>query len=504
MDQQNPQTQPNTSTPSTPPTTPFIPAPPSLSEVIQQKNISAPPFSSSVTQETAPSQNPPTPPVVTPKNTPPIYPANSTPPKAPAPIPSVITVPPKPTAIKSESEKVIELETEIVKYSIRTMAQDLERAKKEGVSVIKSPTTPPPPPTHKTTPSTITPPTPVAPPTPKPIIAPTPIVVSTAPKPTFIPTPVTPPTPKPVPPISPAIQTPAPEPVVKRQFFIPPTPTIEKTPPASIIPPTPYVATITKKPSRLSFPHLNIIIGIVTAIILLVGSVGFSYWWFLVKERAPTPPIATPEPKPELPVAPTEPEIPKHLISVDQDIVIEINTQVPAPETTSLIFYKLSSETASLGNKKLGRVLLKYSSSTERKFLSFKDSLSLLGVMTPAELSTELSDGEILAFRQDGKIRYGFAAKTSNSLKTLDTMNAWEDTMISDLSNLFVGTTTTKPEAGTFKDNFYESFVKSYYNFVEPDTSIDWGVSDDKGILILATSRDMIYKIADSTLLFTQ
>lgn len=476
MDQQNPQTQPNASTPSIPPATPFIPAPPSLSEVIQQKNISAPPFSSSVTQETAPSQNPPAPPVATPKNTPPVYQSiNPTPPKAPAPIPSVITVPPKPTAIKSESEKVIELETEIVKYSIRTMAQDLERAKKEGVSVIKSPTTPPPPPTHKTTPSTITPPTPVAPPTPKL-----------------------------VPPISPAIQTPAPELVVKRQFFIPPTPTIEKTPPASIIPPTPYVATITKKPSRLSFPHLNIIIGIVAAIVLLVGSVGFSYWWFLVKEQAPTPPIATPEPKPELPVAPTEPEIPKHLISVDQDIVVEINTQVPAPETTSLIFSKLSSETASLGNKKLGRVLLKYSSSTERKFLSFKDSLSMLGVLTPAELSTELSDGEILAFRQDGKIRYGFAAKTSNSLKTLDTMNAWEDTMISDLSNLFVGTTTTKPETGTFKDNFYESFVKSYYNFVEPDTSIDWGVSDDKGILVLATSRDMIYKIADSTLLFTQ
>lgn len=490
MDQQNPQTQPNTPTPPTPPATPFIPAPPSLSEVIQQKNISAPPFSSSTVQEIVPPQNPPTPPVATPKNAPPVYPvANPTPPKAPAPIPSATPIPSKPIAIKPESEKVIELETEIVKYSIRTMAQDLERAKKEGVSVIKSPTTPPPPPTPtpKAPPSTITP---VAPPTPKPIIAPTPIVVPTAPKP--------------VPPIYPSIQTPTPEPVVKRQFFIPPTPTIEKTSPASIIPPTPYVATITKKPSRLSFPHLNTIIGIVTAIILLVGSVGFSYWWFLVKEQAPTPPIETPKPEPELPVAPTEPEIPKHLISVDQDIVIEIKTQVPAPETTSLIFSKLSSETASLGNKKLGRVLLKYSSSTERKFLSFKDSLSMLGVLTPAELSTELSDGEILAFRQDGKIRYGFAAKTSNSLKTLDTMNAWEDTMISDLSNLFIGTTTTKPEAGTFKDNFYESFVKSYYNFVEPDTSIDWGISDDKGILVLATSRDMIYKIADSTLLFTQ
>ena len=490
MDQQNPQAQPSTSTPSTPPTTPFIPAPPSLSEVIQQKNVSAPPFSSSITQETAPTQNPPTPPVVTPKNTPIIYPTtNSTPPKTPAPIPSATTIPSKPMTIKLGSEEGIESETEIVKYSIRTMAQDLERAKKEGISTIKAPTTPPPPPAPKAPPSIVTPQAPIAPPTPKPII---------------IPAPIAPIAPKPVPPISPAMQTPTPEPIVKRQFFTPPTPTIAKIPPAPVVPPTPYATPTAKKPSRLSFPHLNILIGIVAAIVLLASSVGFSYWWFFVREQAPTPPIVTPEPEPELPIAPAEPEIPKHLISVDQDIIVETNAQVPTPETTSLIFSKLSSETTSLDNKKLGRVLLKYSSSTEKKFLSFKDSLSMLGVATPAELSAELSDGEMLAFRQNGKIRYGFVAKTSNSLKTLDAMNAWEDTMISDLSNLFIGTDTTKPEAGTFKDNFYESFVKSYYNFVESDTSIDWGISDDKGILVLATSRDMIYKIADSTLLLAQ
>lgn len=453
---------------ATPPKIPTPPVPPSPTPIIPTPIASSASLPGQPQTPTSPANiSTPLPPK------PPIAPV--APPTPPSTTKSPTLVPEKPISTTVDfSEK--ETAAEVIKYSIRTMAQDLERAQKEGVSAgVKLPSAPPPPPTPKISPLRAMPAIPSAPAA----AAPSPV----PPKPTVpsigaIPTPVI----KPIPPIP---ETPRPIPT--------PQPTIKPLPPIepSITPPT-------LKPSRLSFPHLNLVVGIIAAVVLLSGSIGFSYWWFFVREVAPTPPVVEePIPEEKIPEI-AEPELPKKIISTDRDIVVDVDTQVPSPLISSKITAQLSSKTFDLNTKELGRILIKYSTDKEKTYLSLNQSLSMLGLTMPQNVSSEISDGEILVYSQNGKMRYGFAAKISGGLQTLDAMNTWEATMVNDIQPLLIDVSPTKPQDGIFRDNFYESFIKSYFNFVESDTSIDWGISDDKKLLIVATSKDMIYEIIDS------
>lgn len=463
LNSQPTQTPPQTATPPNPPKIPTPPVPPSPASIPA-------PIASSVTLPNQP-QTPPAN-ILTPL--PPKPPV--TPPTPPPTTKSPTLVPEKPISTTVDfSEK--ETAAEVIKYSIRTMAQDLERAQKEGVSAgVKLPSAPPPPPTPKISPLKAIPVMPSAP-----------VAVTPTPLP---PKPIAPvigaiPTPTPIKPIPPIPETPRPIPT--------PLPMIKPLPPIepSITPPT-------LKPSRLSFPHLNLVVGIIAAVVLLSGSIGFSYWWFFVREIAPIPPVVEePIPEEKIPEI-AEPELPKKIISTDRDIVVDVDTQVPSQLMTSKITAQLSSKTFDLNTKELGRILIKYSTDKEKTYLSFNQSLLMLGLTMPQNVSREISDGEILVYSQNGKMRYGFAAKISGGLQTLDAMNTWETTMVNDIQPLLIDVSPTKPQDGMFRDNFYESFIKSYFNFVELDMSIDWGVSDDKKLLVIATSKDMIYEIIDS------
>lgn len=414
---------------------------------------------------------------------------------------------------------------ETLKYSIHTMAQDLERAQKEDVlpdSAIKSPTAPPPPPALPIVPTRkiATAPTISTSSTDRLQVPPF-IRADTKPampiKPATMPTlkqgvslesppstlkaylmPTLKPSPMPTKTISPV-------PTFMPTITAPQTPTLKPLAPIarpSAIPPP------IKKLSRLSFPQLNLAIGILGVVIVLLGSVGFSYWWFFVRE-APIKPVIEEPAKPQEPITPLEPtkpiEIlepttPPTIVFTDSDIVIETDIKIASPEMLPSLISKISlSSREKLENKNLGRILIKYTTKTEKSYLTFQEVIDLLQIKIPNNIIQNAQNGEILAYEQNGTIRYGLAIKImGDSLSMLNYMNFWENTAIDDIKNLYIENLPVILENSVFKDNFHESFVKSYINLPDTETSLDWAISNEKQILIIATSKDMTYKIMDS------
>lgn len=406
-----------------------------LAEGLSAKNLVSTPLSS--------SSLPPTPPL--PSKQPIISPA----PK----IPSPPTIPKTPST--QSANDIINLNEELapktLKYSIRTMAQDLERAKKEGISpefAAKIPTMPPPPPLRVTTPrETIKAPFPIAP------------TIKTVE-------------------VSPAL-TP-----------LPSTPFAMPSARPGVIPPP------TQKPSRISFAHLNLIVIIASVVIVFIGSLGFSYWWFFVREAPITPIVEQPPIEEELPPPVVEePTLPEKIVLTDQDIIIDISEKSPSKTLTASLFSQISESAKILDDKKLARVLIKYSSETEKYYLSFTESLAILDMSTPDSFIENMLGGEILAYNQNSETRYGFAAKIVNAVRMIDIMKDWENTVIDDLKNIYIEKTPVKPEGATFKDFSYESFISRYLSLPTPDISMTWGVSDTEKIFVITTSKDMLYKI---------
>lgn len=394
-------------------------------------------------------------------------PSPSLPPTPPSPakqtaIPSAPIIPPPPAIPKTPPQPIdskIDLKEELapktLKYSIRTMAQDLERAKKEGVSpefAAKMPTMPPPPPLRAVAPrEAAKAPAPAAP-----------TVKVAGVSPAFTPPPSAP-------------------------FAMPSARPGVMPPPA-------------QKPSRISFAHLNLIIVIVSVVIIFIGSLGFSYWWFFMREAPITPIVEQPpiieEPKKELPPPIVkEPSLPEKIILTDQDIIIEISEKSPSKTSTSSLFSQISESAKILSDKKLARVLFKYSTETEKQYLSFTESLAMLDMTAPNSFIGNIIGGEILAYNQNGEMRYGLAAQIVNAVKMIDIMKDWENTVIDDLKNIYIEKTPAKPESMAFKDFSYESFISRYLSLPTPDISMTWGVSDAEKIFVIATSKDMMYKI---------
>lgn len=334
---------------------------------------------------------------------------------------------------------------QLPKYTIRTMAQDLERARKEGVSPVAATKAPPPPPMRSATPKITGVSTPI----------------KEAPMPPTVKVPIMPPS-------------------------IPTRPSV--------------VAPPAKKPSRISFAQLNLLIGIIAVAIILIGSIGFSYWWFFVRV-APIepitmqPPIEEEKPEEKLPPQIAEPELPQSILSTDQDTIIDISTKIPSAETEFLLESQISASAKTLSDKKLARILTKYQAETEKSYLAFQDVASLLQFTVPDTIAEQISSGEFLAYSQNGEIRYGFAAKIVNSAKTLEEAGKWEKTMADDLKNIYIDKTPIKPENAEFKDFSNENFIVRYLNLPTPDISMTWGISDTEKIFVVATSKDMMYKI---------
>lgn len=348
-----------------------------------------------------------------------------------------------------------ELAPQIPKYSIRTMAQDLERAKKEGLSLtpIKAPATPPPPPSLM-----------------KEIVSPAPIsikrVISPFPDVTEIPKiPVTPSMPAPLPEIPPM---PAPTPISQPILSIPPI----------------------RKPPGTTSLQLKIIISVIIVFAILAGSAGFAYFWFFVRQ-----PEILPPPIEELPPQVKEPEIPPKISPAEKDLIITTGTKLASDEATSLFLSQLSKETGKLENKELARITVKYQTEDEISYLSLNELLALLQIKIPDAVNQNIETGEFLAYRQFDQTRYGFISLIKNSALLLNLMADWEKTVLDDLKNIYIDKSPQKPPEIIFKDDFQENFIIRYINLPDPSISFAWAISEEKKSFAIATSKNMLYKI---------
>lgn len=392
--------------------------------------------------------------------------------------------------------------TQGLQYSIRTMAQDLERAKKEGlagsaVAVVKAPSTPPTPPPH---PSRIAQGAnsllslkgeePIAPSAPS------------------VPATTIPTTP---PPIAPQVSLPLP-PIEMRRItaFEPTLPPAPPLAPAAPKPPTIPVPEMPKrpgfaappiKPSRFGAPQIKLFIIIAAIFIILVGTAGTGYWWFFIRQ-APIPqeePIIKQPKEPKTPVAPQEPSLPSIIITTDQDITIESGKRSPSFDYSSQIASQISLGASNLNDAILARVLIKYVSQTEILYLSLKESLAILEITLPDALLQNIGDGELLAFKKNNESRYGFAARVNNPSAVQNAIDEWVKTtaIFYDTSPFYTFYTDKSPERPKeikFNDETKEKFAIKYINLPDSSLTLSLALSQEDKLLILATSQDMLYR----------
>lgn len=456
------------------------------------------------------------------------------------------------SGISQQASPIINLEKELspetVKYSIHTMAQDLEHAKKEAIISVtaKIPATLPPPPVPAMPPSIapkISPEKPIPPP---PLVAPAipvlpptqqfghqpipPLIVAekTPITPPFPPSPIIPPLlRRSIPPIVPApeklkilpiyplgpksapiLPSPFPELKIKPQIYATPavpagrqailaTQLQQAMPPErpqNIPPPIPKQSLLSRLPISISISHLNLAIIAIAVILFLTGGVGFSYWWFFIKE-IPASPIITEELPP--PVIIGEPNLPEKIATTESDIIIQTETKIISSETTSSLISQISGSTQKINDKELARILIKHSSETEKSFLSFSESLAMLDIIIPEAITNEIRNGEILAFSQNGKIHHGFIAKISDGVAILNNIALWQKYILEDLKNLYVKNQPEKSQEIIFKDDLQGNFIIKQADLSSPDISLVIAISDEDKKFIVATSKDMLYKIAD-------
>lgn len=137
--------------------------------------------------------------------------------------------------------------------------------------------------------------------------------------------------------------------------------------------------------------------------------------------------------------------------------------------------------------------------------LSFFGFLSKLLVNHPTELDS-LNDTNGLLLSMAGpmpgistKPSLGVIVAIKNIEEVKSTMFAWEATAPQDLKGL-LGITPDLKASPTFLDNIYQNIPIRYINFPANDSTLDYaviGVSPDLNLLVITSSKNLIYSLID-------
>lgn len=281
---------------------------------------------------------------------------------------------------------------------------------------------------------------------------------------------------------------------------------------------------------------------LVAVLAILIAGGGFGYYWFFVKEsvviipptnQAPIPPapipvpiIPTPPPEPlPIPIEPEpilipppatstppiatstppvikptpppviiEPTKPQAILSLDQDIVIEI-TKID--KTAAL--EKIKTENSKISKIKASvRYAFKLSNDTEKRFLTARETAQMLGLTLSQEF-WQSSDGfDFIGYKNEKIMRYGLAVNIKTGKDQFKNFaGKWETSILDDLNALYIEKSYAKPKTIVFSENTYLDFYKRFVNMPLPDISFDYAISDK--YFITATSKEMIYAILDKT-----
>lgn len=295
---------------------------------------------------------------------------------------------------------------------------------------------------------------------------------------------------------------------------------------------------------------------LVVVLLLLIGGGAAGYWWFFMRtpqsevvvqipeKPAPTPqpiipePIPTPAPQPEpLPIpepipapqpveeiATTTPAIEPVATTtppIVEPVVVPVPTpvvppapieQIAAPEAALALDHtititlsqinkaeaieKLTAENAKITD---GTTTIRYiftlATPTGQTYLSSADVAGMLGITPPQSITSLATRTDLIGYKNAGTVRYGLASAISNKTAVKSAALAWEKTMLTDLTGLYIEKMYENPETSVFSTNTYLTFYKRYLNMPQPETSLDWATSNTH--FIIATSKDMIFAILD-------
>lgn len=124
------------------------------------------------------------------------------------------------------------------------------------------------------------------------------------------------------------------------------------------------------------------------------------------------------------------------------------------------------------------------------------------GLAMPNEIYNSISrDYNIFFYGQpeSGDVRAVLIFKLNNLNSIQEKLLLWEETMLFDLKNIFLGRQYGEASTETFQDNFYKDTVHiRYLNLPQPDLTLDHSVIDD--YLVITTSREAIWATMDKFL----
>ena len=229
--------------------------------------------------------------------------------------------------------------------------------------------------------------------------------------------------------------------------------------------------------------------------------IGFSYWYFAVKRRqnpqpspeSPTPSVSvSASPSPTGSVNPAIPPIP--VISVKEIKIVNLSQEDDFQEQLS----KAIGEIIPTGNNpEFFEILPKKND----QFLGIKDLFEGLELKSPENLlssvSDKIEDFDFFVYTKNGLNQgFGFVVKAKEKESLLSLLNAWEQTMPSDLFNLFMAMNKQATLAGTvFKQANYADAAFRYLSFKEPGVGVYWSVYKD--YLVITSSEEIMTKTFD-------
>ena len=232
-----------------------------------------------------------------------------------------------------------------------------------------------------------------------------------------------------------------------------------------------------KTKKKISKRSIFIIIGA----ILIIGIGGFFYWQQVLKP--------TPEPEPE-PEAPDKPVLSNSLMLVEETKIISTSYEL---SLLNLLIQESKLEQSLGGFKRIG---ILNPLDDEQNFLSLSELFQKLEISIPPYSLMELENKYTLVlYSQNEEKRLGLITQVKNSENLKEQLKFWEQTMVNDLQNFFLGKNLLSPATSGFQDNNYKEIAIRYINFPEPDLTIDYAVFNN--LFVLTTSRESMYKIID-------
>lgn len=261
--------------------------------------------------------------------------------------------------------------------------------------------------------------------------------------------------------------------------------------PSPSAPPTPTVSRVERptvsKPTIPKIKKTRILIFAIIIFLILVGIGAFFYW--RGKEQ-PLPP-SEPEAEAEAEAEAQTPEPSISLILVDETRIISLLPEASFSDSLKQDIMQESRKEQEIGTFKRIAIL-----KNETEFLSLGEFFNELRINIPPYVLGSLGENYTLVlYNQNGTKHLCLIADVEDPENLKEQLRFWEETMVNDLENFFLGKARGEPSTSEFQDNTYEEMAIRYINFPEPDLTIDYSIINN--LFILTTSRESMYRIID-------